>query len=448
VRNPSVAQPHRGALHRARARALWLGAVGCAAIALAACGSSNKSGSTGSSSSGSSGASSTSSTSSGNSGVPTASEYGTPSQVQALLNAGFGPGVSINQLQPIAQQAYKIFAKPVTAQESAIVARCLKTTGACPVGHPNGTINVAESEDTNNDYYKTVRAMDILMATREPAVKTISYTNANFVVPQALANFRTHISQGANVIVGAFDLGNVMLPVVRQAAAQHITVWSATQTIPSAKFDGTDLGGDVLTNLCTYGKTMADLALQSGKNVAMYTGTPGNTFGAQWQPCAKKEIAAKGGNLVENGNTNWTVQGEEQAAAALVAKGLPNALIYDYTPAAFMQKFLALGKTPPTMVGGSQTMAAYAAWKSAEAHGHPFKSYIAASEQTFAIVALHAAVMEHLGQSVPHHVQLPQPVVPAGDYSKYYSPQFPSGANFGSGLPKSLILLGFQDATS
>jgi hypothetical protein len=285
--------------------------------------------------------------------------------------------------------------------------------------------------------------MYILMAAREPAVKSISYTNADFVVPQALSNFRSHISQGANVIVGAFDLGDVMLPVVRQAAAAKITVWSATQTIPDAKFTGSDLGGDVLTNLCSYGTAMAKLALAAGKKIAMYTGTVGNTFAPQWQACAKKTIAAAGGTLVENGNTNWTPQGEEQAAAALAAKGLPDALIYDYTPAAFESKFISLGKTPPTMVGGSQTMAAYEDWKKAQGTSHAFKSYIAASEQTFAIVSLHAAVAQHLGRKFPVHVVLPQPVVSAADYGKYYSPSFPSGANFGSGLPKNIIQLGF-----
>jgi hypothetical protein len=446
------ARPERGVPRRLRARLGCLVAVLGVAVGVAACGSSSSSSSSNAANTGSTSSSSSSSSGSTSSGsssaAPSAASYGTPAQTQALLDAAFGPGVTINQLPPIAQEAYKIFAKPVTPAEQAIVARCLKATGACDVGHPNGTINVAESEDTNNDYYKTVRAMDILMAAREPTVKSIVYTNANFKVPQALSYFQTHIAQGANVIVGAFDLGDVMLPVIRKAAAQKITVWTATQTVPSAKFDGTDLGGDVLTNLCTYGKNMADVALQSGKQIAMYTGTPGNTYGAQWEPCAKKEIAAKGGTLVVNGNTNWTVQGEEQAAAALVAKGLPNSLIYDYTPLAFMTKFLSLGKTPPTMVGGSQTMGAYAAWKKAQGTSHAFKSYIAGSEQTFAIVALHAAVAQHNGRTVQAHVQLPQPVVSAGNYTKYYSASFPAGANFGSGLPNNLISLGFQDASS
>ncbi len=449
--NSRNACPERGGLRSLRTRSVCLVAVVCAAIGIAACGSSSSTSSSAASGGSTSTGTSTGSGSSGSSGsgaAPTAASYGTAAQTQALLDAAFGPGVTIGELPSIAQEAYKIFAKPVTAAEQAIVAKCLQASGPCDVGHPNGTINVAESEDTNNDYYKTVRAMDILMAAREPAVKTIVYTNANFKVPQALANFQTHIAQGANVIVGAFDLGDVMLPVIRKAAAQKITVWTATQTVPSAKFDGTDLGGDVLTNLCTYGTNMADVALQSGKQIAMYTGTPGNTYGAQWQPCAKKEIAAKGGTIVVNGNTNWTVQGEQQAAAALVAKGLPNALIYDYTPAAFMTKFLSLGKTPPTMVGGSQTMAAYAVWKHAQNTGHAFKSYIAGSEQTFAIVALHAAVAQHTGRQVTPHVLLPQPVVPSNSYGKYYSPSFPSGANFGSGLPNNLIALGFKDASS
>jgi ABC-type sugar transport system substrate-binding protein len=374
----------------------------------------------------------------------------TNAQVQALMNAAFGGGTKVTDLPKIAQDAYRLYAKPITAAEKKVIERCLKTTGKCDLGkkNPEAKLNVADSEDQQNPYWVAARPGVLLMALREPAVKSVTYTNSAFKVPQTLTNFRANIAQGADVIVGAFDLGDVMLPVIKQAAAKHITVWTATQSVPSAKFNGQDLGGDVLVDLCKYGTTMAKLALKAGKDIAMYTGPPGNTFAPKWQACAKKTIAAGGGKLVENGNTGWTPQGEQQAAAALAAKGLPDALIYDYTPQAFIQKFVSLKKTPPTQVGGSQSMGAYKAWKDANAKGYKFKSYIAASEQTFMAVALHAAVAQHLGKKVPRHVVLPQPVVPAQDVAKYYSPAFPSGANFGSGLPGDLLRFAYAHSTS
>ncbi|WP_259314483.1 substrate-binding domain-containing protein [Capillimicrobium parvum] len=375
-----------------------------------------------------------------------ASQLASESEVQSLMDEAFGGGVTVNDLPPIAQEAYKMYAKPITSEEKKVIERCLTTSGVCDLGktNPEAKLAVAESEDTDNPYYKSVRAVYLLQALREPTVKSVNFTQASFKVPAALSNFRSHISQGADVIVGAFDLGDVMLPVVKQAAAKGIPVWSSTQTIPSAKYDGTDLAGDTLTDLCAYGKTMGEIALKSGKNIAMYTGTPGNTYAPQWQECAKQAIKDGGGTITTNGTTNWTPQGEQQAAAALAAKGLPDAIIYDYAPEAFIRKFLQLGKTPPTMVGGSQTMGSVGAWLDAKKKGKDFKSYIAASEITFAVPSLHAAVATKNGIDVEKRIKLPQPVVPVQDVVKYYSPDFPAGANFGSGLPKDILQYSFS----
>lgn len=377
-------------------------------------------------------------------------QYGNSAQVQKLLTDLFGAGnVRLGQLPAVVRQAIKIYAKPVTAQEKATIVRCLKTTGPCNLDHPQGTIKLVEAEESNNDFYTTARAENILMAIREPAVKTITYTNANGTVPQSLTNFRTSISQGANVIISSFAFANVMLPVVRQAASKHITVWAANQTIPGAKFNGSDLSGDVLDSLCDYGKRLADTALASGKSVAMYTGLAGSAFATGWQGCAKKEIAAKGGTIVENGLTGWTPQGEQQAAAALVAQGtLPNSLIYDFTPVAFIQKFLSLGSNPPTMVAGGNTMASYTAWKSAIASGHPFKIYAATAEQIYDPVALHAAVVEHLGGKVPPHLVIPQFILPIQSYHAQYSASLPGGASFNTGLPNAVLAAAFKDGAS
>ena len=153
---------------------------------------------------------------------------------------------------------------------------------------------------------------------------------------------------------GTFDQGNALLPTTKLAAAAGILVVPFSNVMDKATGKG-DIAADVTTNLCDYGNTLGKLAVTghtSGK-VSMYTGTPGNPFGGTWGPCAQKTIKAAGLTSSLN-NTNWTPQGEAQAAAALSANpGGTVATVYDYLPDGFFQKFLSLGKEPPTQVGGS-----------------------------------------------------------------------------------------------
>lgn len=418
-------------------RTTALAAVLClAAFGLAACGSSNKSSSSSASTSTPAGTTS----SSGAAGSSGATGAATAAQIAAEMDAAFGGGTKITDLPQVAQDAYKIYAPPPTAAEKAVIFRCLKTSGKCDLGKTDSaaTLNFAESEDIDNAYTKEMRAVYLLQAIREPAIKTVTFTQASFKLPQALSNFRAHISQGADIISLNLDLGAAMLPVIRQAAAKGITVWANTQSLPSSKFDGSDIAGQTVVDLCKYGRDMATIALKSGKTIAAFTGPAGNAFGAAWTPCAKKTAEAAGAKFTL-GNTNWTPQGEQQAAAALAAKGLPDALIYDYAPEAFIRKFVQLGKTPPTQVGGSQTMGSWAAWNDATKAGHAFKSYIAASEVSFSAVTLHAAILAHQKKQVDPNITLPQPIVPVQDVKKYYNAQFPAGANFGSALPNDVL---------
>ena len=108
-----------------------------------------------------------------------------------------------------------------------------------------------------------------------------------------------------------------------------------------------------------------------------------------------------------------------------------------------MSKFLSLGDTPPTMVGGSDDMAAYKDWKSAQGTKHAFTAYEAPSEVAYGYVQVHAAVAKHLGESVPVHLIMPQPMVNLSKIGKYYSPKYPSGANFGTGLPANILQAAF-----
>ena len=83
----------------------------------------------------------------------------------------------------------------------------------------------------------------------------------------------------------------------------------------------------------------------------LYTGVPGNTSAASWQPCLVKGLESAGWNKAIEGFTQWTPQGMTQAANSLYASGTnPAAIAYDYTMEYFAAPYLKDGKTPPILI--------------------------------------------------------------------------------------------------
>jgi hypothetical protein len=201
-----------------------------------------------------------------------------------------------------------------------------------------------------------------------------------------------------------------------------------------------DIAADVTTNLCGYGNTLGQLASKghtTGK-VSMYTGTPGNPFGGTWGPCAAKTIKAAGLTSSLN-NTNWTPQGEAQAAAALSANpGNTVATVYDYLPDGFFQKYLSLGKEPPTQVGGSAAYSTVALYQKLKAKYPNFTFAVAESQLFFPRIAVTAALEKKLGGNVPLHVVPPQTVVTMDNYMPYYQ-GLPAAAQFSTLLSPALL---------
>jgi ABC-type sugar transport system substrate-binding protein len=204
-----------------------------------------------------------------------------------------------------------------------------------------------------------------------------------------------------------------------------------------------DIAADVTTDLCGYGTTLGNLATKgktSGK-VAMYTGTPGNPFGGTWAPCAEKAIKAAG--LTSTlGNTNWTPQGEAQAAAALSANpGDTVSTVYDYLPDGFFQKYLSLNKQPPTQVGGSAAYSTVELYDKLKAKYPDFTFNVSESQLFFPSIAVTAALEKKLGGDVPLHVVPPQTVLSMSNYLPYFkaNPDLPAAAQFSTMLPPEVI---------
>jgi ABC-type sugar transport system substrate-binding protein len=365
-------------------------------------------------------------------------------QDAAYLKLGFGPGVALDSLPAAVRGSYACMAAPVTAAEQAKVNACM-SQAVCTVG--SGKLSVGDLESNYEvPYRKTTRQEILLAAIRDPQVGKMYFSDAAGSLPTFLTNFRTMINENVDVITGSFDFGSSMLSLSKQAISAGLTVVPGSEPFP-AQANSSDLTSEVIGSLCGYGQNLAKQAVagKSSGTVALLTGPPGNSYGAAWQACAKPVIQKAGWKVSSSLNTNWTPQGEQQAASALITSGKPpDSVIYDYDPTNLFNAYLNSGKTPPNQFGGAAGLGSYAVWKKAETSGHKFTFAIGQSALTFFPAAVTLGVEKKLGQTVPLQAAMPMPVVPASDLSSQYDPSVPVAASFNSGLPASMLTAGLS----
>lgn len=429
---------------RGRSAVLCLSAVLATAVALGACGSSSG----GSSSSSSSAASSTSSsagTASSSAGTAPAGVLPvtpiTGAALQPVISEAFGGPVPMSSLDAVTRDALSVAGTPATAAQIALADACVKET-TCSTGHGTIKVGILDPSGQENPWHRQARAAITMQALKYPQVASITFADGQMQLATTIAAYRSLISQRVNVIVGTFDQGNALLPTTRIAAQAGILVVPFSNVMSQATGHG-DIAADVTTNLCGYGTTLGTLAAAGNKSgtVKMYTGTPGNPFGGTWSPCAEKAIKAAGLSYTL-GNTNWTPQGEAQAAAAQSASaGNTVATVYDYLPDGFFQKYLSLGKEPPKQVGGSAAYSTVALYDRLKAKYPNFTFNVAETQLFFPSIAITAALEKKLGGSVPLHIVPPQTVLSIGNYLPYYkaNPGLPSAAQFSTMLPTQVI---------
>ncbi|HEV7557571.1 MAG TPA: insulinase family protein, partial [Kofleriaceae bacterium] len=105
------------------------------------------------------------------------------------------------------------------------------------------------------------------------------------------SDFRSLISQGADVIVGYADAGDALLPAVREATKRHIPFSTYVGGVIGTP--GTDYTTVLQQDLCGLGKQFAAIINTQVKTgqVAFLGGTPGNTLTPRWQDCEKAALA-------------------------------------------------------------------------------------------------------------------------------------------------------------
>jgi ABC-type sugar transport system substrate-binding protein len=331
-------------------------------------------------------------------------------------------------------------ANPLSDAQQATLYSCLKTS-TCKMGSGKISIGYAESfggVPLNQAFRMEATAQALIY----PQVGTFIYLDANASLSTYISNIRSLISQKVNAIIVNDDFGAAALPVIRQAQQAGIAV-ILLQPLPGA-VAGVDYTTQVASsNACAAWTSQAKLAVQQlGKNktYALLSGTPGDPYDATWQPCAKNVLSAAGWTDVFNANTNFTPQGEEQAANALLASGKkPDAILYAASGEYILQPYIDQKQTPPVWIGASSNAAMWALYQKADSEGINFPAYIAVAGAWELRPAVTAAVEKSLGMSIPDDVTQPFSTVNLKDVAGLYDPAYPAGTQMVPDVPPAWL---------
>jgi ABC-type sugar transport system substrate-binding protein len=412
---------------RRTGRALFGAVITVAALVLAACGSTG-----GGSSNDHAGTHTGVSTP-----LPSAS-LGTE-QLSDLLTRAFLQPTSADDLDQVTLEALKLAAQPLTDAQTTLFKKCMSSP-SCTTG--SGKIVVADAESNGeNAYRKVLRGEFTAQAVKYPQIGKIVYTDAHGDLQTFLSNFGSLISQKVDIITGDFDFGAALLPLIKQAKAAGIVVIPNSEPVPGVK-PPADAATQVTIDQCQAGTNMGNKAVEalgSDKAAAIYTGVPGNTVAAEWQPCLKKVLSAHGWKVAVSGTTNWTPQGETQAANALAASGKHvDALFYDYGPDALVNALAKSGSVPAIFAEGPN-VSYVRLYQSLQSEGKKFDSFIANGQSWLIRISLTAGMKVVSGQSVPPQITLPSPFVSVADVAKLTTSDMPAGLSVLSLLPTDLV---------
>lgn len=373
--------------------------------------------------------------------------YGSDSERQALIEATFGQ-IDDAAMQPPVLETMKVASAPLSEAQKQMVLDCIAKgpQATCTLGDGQLIVGVAEGS-AQIPFRKLQRAAYIDQAIRYPDIGKIIFTDADGDLQTFLSNFRSLISQKVSMITGQMDFGGAMLQVTKQAARAGIPVVSNLQSI-----EGAELGKDaweVATNSCgDLGSIQAARAIEILKEqgrdegkVAFFSGIPGNSCAAVWQPAAEKAFKDAGWSVVGKYNTQWTPQGVEQATTALIASGSnPDAIIYDDDLQLLIKKYVSLDKAPPTLLASGAYAGYYQAWRDAVDAGHPFEAFSTPGPVSAARLSITAGMMLLSGAEVEGSVDVPISSVSMASLESQFDPRLPSTSNLGSTLPLDLVL--------
>ena len=175
-----------------------------------------------------------------------------------------------------------------------------------------------------NSWRKITRAELEDEASKCKNITQVIYTDGQANPQKSISDIRSQVAQGVKVLVIFPDANKALLPVVKEATAQGVSVVMNIGDVGGVQ--GKDyvgvVGEDVKAEGRTLGTWMAK-ALSGKGNIVMLGGTAGNTY-SQYVYDGMAEIMAKnpGMKILEKGPvaTNWDVGLTQKVVAGLLAK--------------------------------------------------------------------------------------------------------------------------------
>jgi ABC-type sugar transport system substrate-binding protein len=340
---------------------------------------------------------------------PSAGADVTDAQLAATLKKAFFANIDPATLNPVTLAAMKQAAEPLSAEQSKLLATCL-AKASCETGRGNLTVGLAY--DNANPNISIQRAEATAQAIASPQVAKVVYTQADADLSRFTSNFRSMIAQKVDIIIGNWAFASSMGPLLKQAKAAGTKVIAYGQPFPKAIAG--DAAAQVLVDVCKawndgLTKVIADLG--KNKTYGVYTGVPGNAGAAAWEPCAKETLDAAGWKQVVTGFTEWSPQGTQKAAGALLASGKkPDLLLYDYTMEDFLRAYMRAKQQAPALYGGYDSNAAmWTTFKEAEAAGLKPRAYVAPATAWTSRIAVTAGIHAMAGEKLDPVISYPLP---------------------------------------
>jgi ribose transport system substrate-binding protein len=244
--------------------------------------------------------------------------------------------------------ALAAFARADDEVDQALALKCWKNNG-CDTG-TGGELTVAYVEPFGENVYREVSKMEyILQALTYPEIGRIIYTSSHLGSANQgdpLADFRSAIAQGADVIVTYPDIADGYLPVFKEATEKGIPV--ATYAWGLVTGPGENYSTVVGEDTCALGEKFAEIINEqvgSGK-VAFLGGFPGNPLSLGWQKCEKPALNPEI-KVVGTFPTNWVASEVQKVVASLLARHPDlKAISYEYSGG------MALGAFPAIKAAG------------------------------------------------------------------------------------------------
>ena len=237
------------------------------------------------------------------------SDVADPAAFQATINKAFLDEIPADTLDPVIRNTLAVASVPLTPEQQATYERCL-SSNVCQTGR--GSLTIAFPNDNINPYRSIFRGEFTAQAIASPQVKKIIYS-ASTDIAGFLANFRSLIVQQVDIIVLNSIYAGAIGPAIKQAKEAGIVVVEAETPLPPETSSLVD--SQIATDFCQmYVEAGEKIAAANTTNTiyALYTGIPGNSSAATWQPCLERTLRDAGWTARSKGSPSGRRRGRRR----------------------------------------------------------------------------------------------------------------------------------------